>query len=113
MGQGISDAFRPDVRGDETSYRGRLCFADQDAVATEKDQILTVTLLNRSFGKKKKFILPGYAETYAVAHTVPGADQVLPYSDFETTQTELVKAGENLEVVLPEHSVMLIQMKKE
>ncbi len=90
---------------------GRLCFADQDAVATEKDQILTVTLLNRSFGEKKKFILPGYGKP--VVATLYRADQVLPYSDFETTQTELVKAGENLEAVLPEHSVMLIQMKKE
>ena len=90
---------------------GRLCFAGQDAVATEKDQVLTVTLLNRSFEEKKEFILPRYGKQ--ITAILYRADQVLPYSDFEVTEVKLRETGENRVAVLPKHSMMLIQMKKE
>lgn len=90
---------------------GRLCFAHQDAVATERDEILTMTLLNRSFEEKKEFVLPRYGKT--VTAVLYQADRVVPYSDFEKTEVKLKETGENYTAVLPKHSVMLIQMKKE
>ena len=89
---------------------GRLCFVSKDAAATEKDGVLTITLINRSWDGEKKFVLPDYGEV--VVSRLYDAESVLPYSDFEVKDIEPDTAGENYEVTLPGHSVMLMQMRK-
>lgn len=89
---------------------GKLCFAEKDATATEKEDILTITLINRSYDGSKKFILPEYGQT--VVSRLYESESILPYSDFEIKDVDLTSTEEGYEVVLPKHSVMLIQMKK-
>lgn len=89
---------------------GKLCFAAKDAVATEKEAVLTVTLINRSYDGNKKFMLPNYGKV--VVSRLYEAESVLPYSDFEVKDVDLTANGEGYEVILPKHSVMMIQMKK-
>ncbi len=89
---------------------GRLCFAAKDAVATEKEDSLTITLINRSYDGNKKFTLPEYGKT--VVSTLYEAESVLPYSDFEVKDVDLTATEDGYEVILPKHSVMLIRMKK-
>ena len=67
--------------------------------------------LRKRFEEKKEFILPRYGKQ--ITAILYRADQVLPYSDFEVTEVKLRETGENRVAVLPKHSVMLIQMKKE
>lgn len=88
---------------------GKLCFAVEDAVATEKDNVLTITLINRSYDSTKKFIVPKYGET--IVSTLYSSECILPYSDFAIKNVKLNLMGESYEVLLPKHSVMLIQMK--
>lgn len=89
---------------------GRLCFAAKDAVATEKEDSLTITLINRSYDGNKKFTLPEYGKT--VVSTLYEAESVLPYSDFRIKDVDLTATEDGYEVILPKHSVMLIRMKK-
>ncbi|WP_302418673.1 hypothetical protein [Blautia marasmi] len=88
---------------------GKLCFAVRDAVATEKNNVLTITLINRSYDGTKKFKIPKYGET--MVSSLYSSENVLPYSDFAVKNVELQLMGDSYEVLLPRHSVMLIQMK--
>lgn len=89
---------------------GKLCFVSEDAIATEKENVLTITLINRSYDKDKKFELPGYGTV--ITSDLYEGQSILPYSDFERKNMSLTESEEGYEVSLPKHSVMLIQMKR-
>lgn len=88
---------------------GKLCFAAKDAVVTLKENVLTITLLNRSYDSSQKFIIPRYGEI--MVSKLYTSECVLPYSDFEVKDVELRAVGDSYEVILPKHSVMLIQSR--
>jgi len=89
---------------------GKLCFTSKDAVVTERDGVLTITLINRSYDGCKKFELPKYGEN--VGAKLYEGESVLPYSDFIVKDAVLTEKGEGYETVLPKYSVMMVQMKK-
>lgn len=90
---------------------GKLCFVSEDAIATEKENVLTITMINRSYDRKKKFELPKYGAV--ITSDLYEGQSVLPYSGFERKQMVLTESGEEYTVSVPKHSVMLVQMKKQ
>ncbi len=117
---------------------GTLCCAERDVIATEKDGRATVTLVNRSYDETRCFTLPIIGEVETIRWY--GADEVVPWSDFTIREMEMQDTGktdsdcgkaeqeketkklqeeafvqrisDELQISLPEHSVMLVQMKK-
>lgn len=89
---------------------GKLCFTSKDAIATEKNDILTITFINRSYDECKRFTFPKYGKT--VVSKLYEGESVLPYSDFIIKDAALVEVEDEYEVMLPKHSVMMITMKK-
>lgn len=88
---------------------GILRCAKKDVIATENDGILTISLVNRSYDKSKKFTLPCAGEI--VGATLYHNDCMLPHTQFEEDAMAVPTVNGVYEVVLPKHSVALIQIK--
>ena len=91
---------------------GRLCKVldneDYATVASIKDGILTITLINASFDADRtfRFALKGKllkAVLYA-------SDDITPHSYFETSPLEVTTRRKEIATVLPPHSAALIQL---
>lgn len=107
-----SVTMTPTGRAISLMYRhagGKIRALEQDAVATEKDGILTLTLINRSFDRSKTFRIPTVGETLRA--TLYSADDVVPNTTFEEAQLTLAGSGSSLEATLPAHSLALLQFK--
>ncbi len=83
----------------------------EDFVATKRDGVLTCTLTNRSFDKNKKFIIPVTGEV--ILNELYSSSDVVPYSDFEKTILEVKQSQNNMEIVMPNHSMALLKIKME
>lgn len=90
---------------------GMLCASGQDVIATLKEGVLTVTLLNRAFDDQKKFILPACGKM--LTSQLYTAEDVVPGTEFTVSDVELQKTGDAYEITLPKHSVMLLQLELE
>lgn len=110
---------------------GKLLFASDAAVATDRDDILTVTLVNRSYDECSKITLPALGKVTRAKWY--GSEDVVPFSEFkiqdikiqdikvqenngdirenEMRTAEVCRVDEELQILLPEHSVLLVQMK--
>ncbi len=88
---------------------GQICALEQDAVATRKDGLLTLTFINRSFDHDKVFRFPEAGE--AVRATLYTSDDVVPCTVFEEKELPLRGSSSTLEAVLPPHSIALVQLK--
>lgn len=87
---------------------GVLRFAEEDAILTERDGVLTATLINRSYDGEKRFLLPSAEVISCEVYT---SRDVLPYSDFVRMEGELIKEREQQILTLPAHSIALVRMK--
>lgn len=76
---------------------------DGSTVATVKDGILTVTLINDSYDSERRFIFNRCGEPEeAVLYT---SDEVVPYSYFTEMPLTVETEGQETAVTLPPHSV--------
>ena len=80
-----------------------------DVVATEKDGILTATLINRSYdeGKPFRLLYPGEI-TQAVLYSGEG---VVPNSFFEESVPQVQRDAESIRLTLPPHSIAVLRMR--
>lgn len=88
---------------------GRVLALEQDAVATEKDGILTCSFINRSFDQNKTFRFPKAGEV--VQATLYTSGDVVPNTVFEECGLSLSSADGMLEAALPAHSLALVRIK--
>ena len=88
---------------------GRILALEQDAMATEKDGILTLTLINRSYDHAKNFRFPNTGKLLRAI--VYSAEDVVPNTSFTESDLPLVSTDGSLEATLPAHSLALIQFK--
>lgn len=86
---------------------GMTCALEEDVVATCKHSVVTTTLLNRSYDQSKKFTLNNCGAV--ISAILYSSDDVLPYTVFEVTPLSVVCENSTIEVVLPPHSLALIQ----
>lgn len=89
--------------------KGIVCALKEDVTATRKGEILTCTLLNRSFDKEKKFVLPDIGELKNAS--LYSAEDVVPNTVFDLSTLPVTKKENSLEILLPAHSVAQIQIK--
>jgi len=88
---------------------GMLCAIRQDVVATRKDSVLTCTLINRSYDKEKKFTLQDCQDLLSAA--VYTSEDVVPGSAFTRQELPVQTEDDRMEVILPPHSIALLQMQ--
>jgi len=80
-----------------------------DVVATEKDGMLTATLINRSYREDKPFQLlyPGEI-TQAVLYS---GEDVVPNSFFQESVPDVKRDAEGIRLVLPPHSIAVLKIR--
>ena len=88
---------------------GQVCALQQDVTATCRDGIVTCTLLNRSYDKKKKFSINNCGNV--IAAVLYTSEDVVPNTVFETMDIPVSWENGWAEVVLPPHSMALIRME--
>lgn len=92
---------------------GSFCPVDNvinlEAVATKKDQVLTLTLINKDVENEKAFSANLCGEILS-AKVLTAAD-LLPHSTFAEESLAVSVENEMMHVTLPKHSVALIQIK--
>lgn len=88
---------------------GRILYADDMVVVTEKEGQVTATLLNTSYDEMCDYKLP------VVGTSVQGicytSESILPHSTFETVDAQMQKAADSVTVTVPPHSIVWIQMR--
>ena len=87
---------------------GMICASAKDVTATRKGNILTCTLLNRSYNEAKKFILPYVGEL--VLSTVYSSDEVVPNTVFVPSALPVKAVDASWEITLPAHSIAMLQI---
>ena len=89
---------------------GMIRAIQDDVVATEKDGIITLTLINRSYDKPKTFTVP---KTGTVGSTLLlSGEGILPWSRFNETVLPVEDEEERWAVTLPEHSIAVIRLER-
>lgn len=88
---------------------GAVCALLQDVVATKKDDILTCTFINRSYDENKTFEFKKVGEI--LSSTLYSSDYVVPHTVFEQSDLEVELNGDTQKVVLPPHSITLLQIR--
>ena len=107
-----SVTMTPTGRAISLFYRhagGRILALEQDAMATEKDGILTLTLINRSYDHAKNFRFPNTGKLLRAI--VYSAEDVVPNTSFTESDLPLVNTDGSLEATLPAHSLALLKFK--
>lgn len=79
---------------------GKLLFSGRNVVATEKEDFITITLLNRAYDSEKHFTLNNVRGDVlkTVSYT---SDSILSYSDFKEDTWKTSVANESINVTLP------------
>ena len=81
--------------------------ASEDVMATEKNGVISCTLINRSFDAEKTFAIQNIGEVRkAVLYS---SEDIVPNSEFEEGALELKAENGELKAVLPAHSMALIE----
>lgn len=87
---------------------GRIYCADyhRGIMATEKSDIITMTLLNDKFDKHKNFRLKKYGEQPEI--TVYTSESILPFSRFDKKTATAVVNEEMYIIDVPPHSIAVV-----
>lgn len=88
---------------------GMICALKDDVTATRKGNILTCTLLNRSYDKEKKFVMPEVGEL--ILSEVYSSDDVVPNTIFDKSVQSVEKRNGSWEIIVPKHSIVLLKIK--
>lgn len=89
---------------------GRICCADyrRGIMATEKDGIITMTLLNENLDDSKSFRFKKQEKQAEI--TVYISASVLPFSDFEEKTVKAVECEDMYTVNVPPHSIATVRI---
>ncbi len=90
---------------------GIVCALRQDVTVTKKDSIVTCTLLNRSYGKEKRFTLRNCGRI--LSSLLCCSEDVVPGSVFEQTDLSVKLSDGIAEIVLPSHSIAQLRTASE
>lgn len=91
---------------------GRLCKVaendDYSTVATIKDGVLTITLINAEYDKEREFSFD--IKGKLLDAKLYYSEDVTPYSYFEESALQVAASRKNISTTLPPHSVAIIRM---
>ena len=91
---------------------GRVCKVsgndDYSTVATVKDGVLTISLINAAYDTDREFSFA--LKGKVLEATLYSSEDVMPYSYFETSPLEVKAGRKDIKTVLPPHSVALIKL---
>lgn len=91
---------------------GRVCKVsgndDYSTVATVKDGVLTISLINAAYDTDREFSFA--LKGKVLEATLYSSEDVTPYSYFETSLLEVKAGRKDIKTVLPPHSVALIKL---
>ena len=91
---------------------GRVCLVsgndDYSTVATVKDGVLTISLINAAYDTDREFSFA--LKGKVLEATLYSSEDVTPYSYFETSPLEVKAGRKDIKTVLPPHSVALIKL---
>ena len=85
-----------------------ICALQPDVTATQKDGVVTCTLTNRSYDQEKCFLIAGCGKL--ISAKLYSSDDVVPGTVFSQGDIAVKADGENIEIVLPPHSIAQIKM---
>lgn len=88
---------------------GQLCSVSQDAAVTEKDGVLTITLINASYDENKPVWLP--ADGTVLKSILYTSESVAPPSVFAAEKAVLQESDGERMLMMPAHSMALIQIR--
>lgn len=88
---------------------GMIRYQSANVLATEKEQVLTVTMVNASFEKEQTLWLPDCGR--AITADLYYGREMIPYSYFEIRPAQVEKESDRLRVNIPAHSLVLIKVK--
>ena len=88
---------------------GKLLFADYESVITEKVGTVTVTIINRSFDKKRKYILPAIGEV--ILSKLYFSEELIPHTVLTESDFSYNKKENGIELTLPPHSFLHMEIK--
>ena len=92
---------------------GELCSVggadDYSAVATVKEGVMTVTLINQDYSLDREFSFSVKGEV--IRSLLYASDSVEPYTYFDESEFTPVRNGDEIMVTLPPHSVALISVR--
>lgn len=81
----------------------------EDVTATEKEGVLTITLLNRSYDREKGFTLPTLGEIESA--TLYSAEEVVVGSEFTESDLPFLRRDPHTTLTLPPHSIAQIVIR--
>ena len=81
---------------------------DYSTVATVKDGVLTISLINAAYDTDREFSFA--LKGKVLEATLYSSEDVTPYSYFETSPLEVKAGRKDIKTVLPPHSVALIKL---
>ena len=81
-----------------------------DVVATEKDGIITLTLINRSYDKAKTFTIPMIGTVTGA--TLLSGEGVVPWTHFNESTLPVGEENDRYIITLPEHSIAVIRISR-
>ena len=91
---------------------GRVCKVsdndDYSTVATIKDGVLTITLINASYDTDREFRFN--LKGKVLEATLYSSEDVTPHSFFEQSELEVTAKRKDIKTVLPPHSAAIIKL---
>jgi len=88
---------------------GKILFADDNVVATEKDGIIKTTIINTSYDEEKEYKIPACKED--VEGVLYSSNSVLPNSVFKVSNVDYAKESDYYCIKMPPHSMVLFIQK--
>jgi len=91
---------------------GELCRvtgAGEDAVATRKGDVLTLTVINTAYDEEKEYVTEVNGKV--IGSRLLSAGDVTPHSFFEETDLAVEEKGGKKSILLPPHSVALLHIQ--
>ncbi|MBE6658101.1 MAG: helix-turn-helix domain-containing protein [Ruminococcaceae bacterium] len=86
---------------------GMICALEEDVTSTRKQDVVTTTLLNRSFDLPKTFCLNNTGAVLSAE--LYSADDVVPGTEFSVSTLAAVSENGTVKIVLPPHSLAVIR----
>ena len=90
---------------------GKLCYMDSNAVATVRDDVLTVTTVNPSFDQPRRVSLPACGDV--MGGSLYTCDQVAPFTRFDLNPVAPIAEGGAWKIEMPPHSMLLLQIRQQ
>lgn len=86
---------------------GVLCYADDCVVATEKDGVVTITIVNPSYDTKKTLLFECNRDI--LSSKLYEGKSLLPHHMFDIRELSISKNMEECKIEIPPHSMAMIQ----